>query len=27
MITTTCDGITYYEESGELIGISVEAEV
>jgi len=27
MTTTTCDGITYYEESGELIGISVEAEV
>jgi len=26
MTTTTCDGITYYEESGELIGISVEAE-
>jgi len=27
MTTTTCDGITYYEESGELIGISVEAEL
>jgi len=27
MTTTTCDGITYYEESGELIGISVEAEI
>jgi len=27
MTTTTCDGITYYEESGELVGISVEAEV
>jgi len=27
MTTTTYDGVTYYEESGELIGISVEAEV
>jgi len=26
MTTTTCDGVTYYEESGELVGIFVEAE-
>jgi len=26
MTTATYDGVTYYEESGELVGISVEAE-